>query len=581
MSVAVKKLKVADEDFLVSTVVERCPKVMMLRELVKNALEAAERAVPGNRRVAIRDVRVEGVRKLALWNTGPGMDADELYRMCDIASSIGKVKGLDRNFGMGAKVASLPSNQHGMRYRSCKAARVHEIMLGKRNDVYGRLLRNHPDMNQQADVLEVTQQAVAEGHTLDHDWTEVVLLGNRPDQDTVRDPYDGDPQMSNRWIVDELYYKFFRLPEGVNLTVSLGEGMHPAGGPRPMQALAARLPTAFARYEAVRLPDGVVLHYAYDPTHPTWAGCNQSDDGMLPSYAHAALVFQDEIYDLVQHWRWQLESPRFGVPFATRHISVQIELPPDHPVRPDGYRQFVRYLHGGQGQVKCEDFASLVLTHRPDWLIRLMDELSPERAFAQDVRVQLSRMLKELGVTGLRPRRPAPKPATAAPPREGVPGPAAAVAPAPWEGPLETEMETGEAAPEIFLLTDPKEIEDRLLGHRAARYYADQHILFVNLLYPAVEQMARVLQAEFGRAGHAFAGPAARQIAEHTMVMRIGRALVFGLSKTAEPEGWREWDLKTAICPEVMTIAADDFYGSLAEARERMRGALAGLEAAA
>ena len=32
--------------------------------------------------------------KLAIWNTGPGMDAAELYRMCDLASSIRKQKGL-------------------------------------------------------------------------------------------------------------------------------------------------------------------------------------------------------------------------------------------------------------------------------------------------------------------------------------------------------------------------------------------------------------------------------------------------------------------------------------------------------
>src|SRR5690349_8712040 len=110
-------LGVDDEAFLVSSLIDRCPKVMMLRELVQNAIEAARQS-PGLKQVRIGTVEVEGVRKLRIWNTGPGMDADALYRMCDLASSIGKVKGLDRNFGMGAKVASLPSNNHGVRYRS-------------------------------------------------------------------------------------------------------------------------------------------------------------------------------------------------------------------------------------------------------------------------------------------------------------------------------------------------------------------------------------------------------------------------------------------------------------------------------
>jgi anti-sigma regulatory factor (Ser/Thr protein kinase) len=55
--------------------IERCPKSMMLRELVKNALEAAANAVDGGHRVEIGPLQVEGVRKLSIWNTGPGMDA--------------------------------------------------------------------------------------------------------------------------------------------------------------------------------------------------------------------------------------------------------------------------------------------------------------------------------------------------------------------------------------------------------------------------------------------------------------------------------------------------------------------------
>ena len=116
-------LKLSNEDFLVSSMIERCPKTMMLRELVKNALESASSVTNWDARIEIGTVTVEGTAKLAIWNTGPGMDADELYRMCDLASSIGKENALDQNFGMGAKVASLPSNHHGIRYRSCKAGR--------------------------------------------------------------------------------------------------------------------------------------------------------------------------------------------------------------------------------------------------------------------------------------------------------------------------------------------------------------------------------------------------------------------------------------------------------------------------
>ncbi len=43
------------------------------------------------------------------------------------------------------------------------------------------------------EAVDVTQQVHEEGeYRFDEDWTEVVLFGNRPDQDTVADPCDGD-----------------------------------------------------------------------------------------------------------------------------------------------------------------------------------------------------------------------------------------------------------------------------------------------------------------------------------------------------------------------------------------------------
>ena len=37
-------------------------------------------------------------------------------------------------------------------------------------------------------------------YPLDEDWTEVVIFGNHADQDTVADPYYGDPTQNRQWI---------------------------------------------------------------------------------------------------------------------------------------------------------------------------------------------------------------------------------------------------------------------------------------------------------------------------------------------------------------------------------------------
>lgn len=127
----------------------------MIRELFKNAIEAAEQASVGGK---VEFYRTPGFAapKLGIRNNGPGMNEEELRIMTNLASSIGKEKGLDKNFGMGAKVASLPSNRLGIRYRSCKNGMVHETLLCQRGGVYGRLRRFDGDGNELGDVIDIT-----------------------------------------------------------------------------------------------------------------------------------------------------------------------------------------------------------------------------------------------------------------------------------------------------------------------------------------------------------------------------------------------------------------------------------------
>jgi hypothetical protein len=258
---AVSPLRVADEAFLVTSTIERCPKVMMLRELMMNALEAAKQAPAANRRVELFAISEGDVTKLGIWNTGPGMDGPDLLRICDIASSIGKEKSLTGNFGMGAKVASLPSNQRGMRYRSCKSGRVHEVILCKREGIYGRLRRRDPETGDYLEVIDVTAIAEREGRPVNYDWTEVVLLGNNADQDTVKDPYNGDPPQDVQWLATYLYHRLYRLPDGVK--VVLLKGTNKLDGNRQFQPISSRL-GVFERYETVATPSGIQIHFIYD-----------------------------------------------------------------------------------------------------------------------------------------------------------------------------------------------------------------------------------------------------------------------------------------------------------------------------
>ncbi len=174
-------ITIKDVDFTVARQIEQCPKTMMLRELVMNAVEAAAKAPEGDRLVEIKGKRIsefDGTRKLTIWNTGPGLSSGELDHICDLAASLGKEMALEGNFGMGAKVASLPSNTIGMRYRSCRDGVVSQVILGKRDGVYGKVwVVVEGDFEEVVDVTDLVRDE--DEYSLAKDWTEVARRQSR------------------------------------------------------------------------------------------------------------------------------------------------------------------------------------------------------------------------------------------------------------------------------------------------------------------------------------------------------------------------------------------------------------------
>jgi len=269
MSDAVANLKVDNVDFLVSSLIERCPRVMMLRELVQNGLDAAASAPPGLRFVRLGATSIDGVRKLTIWNTGKGLTGEELRRMCDIAASIRKKMSLTENFGMGAKVAGLSSNPLGMRYRSCHAGRVHEVLIGRRGGAFGRITQ--PRGGRLAEVIDVTDQVLKDGRDVSDDWTEVTLLGQRAEQDTVADPYGGDPEAADNWIAEALFKRYWRLPPGIVIT--LHEETQKAANSWRFRPLSERPDNGGARKETVVDPEsGIRISFLYAPPIPSVPG---------------------------------------------------------------------------------------------------------------------------------------------------------------------------------------------------------------------------------------------------------------------------------------------------------------------
>jgi hypothetical protein len=559
---------------------------MMIRELFMNALEAAEQAESGL--VEFYVTEIGGTPKLSIWNNGPGMDDEELGRMTNLAASIGKEKGLDKNFGMGAKVASLPSNRHGIRYRSCKDGVVHETILCERDGVYGRLRRFDTNGDDMGDVLDVTEMVRLEDEQpLDEDWTEVVLLGNRPEQNTVLDPYDGDPPQRAFWLASYLYHRFYTLPDSVDMR--LREGTHARKeGSRKFETISARRKKGvFAQHETIHLRNGIKVHYIYDEALAATSH-NRSVSGAIASaLSTCAVVFRGEMFAVLSGRSWTIEAPTFGIPFGAKHISVHIELPEDFDVRPEGYRQFLRYVAGEQQQLEAGDFALQVLENRPEWLLDLIHSMAPHTGDSSDeIRSRLQDLLNKLRVRANSPRiepegdlEVDPGTGRAAAPAargDGATGSTAArnkpddLTVVPSGAQMARMAHNMERAPKLIPLDDPAEIEDKQIIGRAGRYYPRTGELFINMTYPAVIQMDEQLTREYAQAPDPeVMQRMARGLSRNSMIQRTGLAVVFALAKRLNKE-WDEMAMGKALEPESLSLAADNYYDALQDARRAL-----------
>ena len=471
-----------------------------------------------------------------------------------------------------------------MRYRSCKNGKVSQVILCQRGGKYGRL-RFKSDDGSLAEVLDMTENAKAEGHDLSYDWTEVALYGNRAKQNTARDPYDGDPDSDSQWLATYLYHRFYRIPHGVK--VALFQGTHKLGdGIRQFQTIPDRAAAgSFDRSETVRTEEGPTIHYLYDGPYSKMPSHNRSISGAVQSAVSVcSVVYKDEMYDVKKGRNWTIDAPLFGVPFGARHISIHIELPILARVRPEGYRQFLRYTDGEQSQVRGTDFAMLVAKYRPQWLVDLIRSFAPDAPTHDEIRDELQKLLDELNVRRNTPRI----------------SPNGLISVAPREGPTSIQLKNGnraakepseddfidlsivpsgaqraeiwrnrERAPVIIPLRLEQEIEEKQIKERAARYY-DNGQLFVNMLYPSIQNMKEQLEKEYGEAADIEEmRRLAMLLAEETIILRVGRAVVYALAKQANKE-WNSEAVAKALAPESLSMAADDYKDALQSARRKL-----------
>ncbi|MEA3052768.1 MAG: hypothetical protein QOG72_1671 [Sphingomonadales bacterium] len=597
-------LGIGDRTFLINRLVQQAPINTLIREFFKNADENAALADAGNRLIRIYPTFIDGVPKLTFWNTGPGMDASELRRATDLSSSVNKEMSLDGNFGIGAKVSGLAASPEGIRYRSCKGGTVHEVTIGYDDEegTYVRFVAQLSDDRYES-IFDVTAIVAREGMSIDHDWTEVVLLGHSPQHDTVAEPIGVGVSVDRSFIPTSIFRRFKGFSPGVEVRVDVamtkGGGRDETGRFRILRTLDEVL-DRLGQHETVRdATTCVSIRYIHDPKHDSSSHTlSARANAATGSTTFCALIYKDERYDFRTQKVWSSVAPTFGIPFGSKVLTVEINIPDDMAL-PSQYRDTLTWRRD-RSLLAADQFAHLVRELMPEWVKEIIRTESPDRADdLKDLQSDLQALLDELRVPTnvarkavvpiLRAERndggiPEPEPAQIeseedeergsmerVTQRIAVRAARARVRLAP-EGAVASKLSRAlERAPDIYIITDPEEISGKEIKGRAARFYKETQELFVNGLYPAADRLAYELGNEFLDADDPDQARAiVLEASRRTLAYRVGKATCFALAKKLLDD-WSAEDLDRATSPESLSLAADDYRQSLAPARRWIR----------
>jgi hypothetical protein len=127
-----------------------------------------------------------------------------------------------------------------------------------------------------------------------------------------------------------------------------------------------------------------------------------------------------------------------------------------------------------------------------------------------------------------------------------------------------------EQAPEIIALRDEEQIAEKEITGKAARYFRETNQLFINLTYSAVASAQDHLERRYAtHEDPELVREFSRQWAERIIMGRVGYAVVYAQAKQLVRE-WTSDDVKKALEPESLSLAADGWRDAISSAYQSM-----------
>ena len=194
------KLRITGASNFVNRMFEACGTYQWAREFLKNSLEAGATKVEFG--IEWQAVEKSGIYRRTVADDGSGMDREELRRFFSTLGDGGKkIGGIHDNFGVGAKIASLPWNPEGlviMSYKNGRGSMIWIVLDPDSGDYELTEFEGDEGKNCVIDpqpVDGIDWSTVRPSWLVDH-GTVVVLLGSEEYPDTIL----GNPQAGEKDI---------------------------------------------------------------------------------------------------------------------------------------------------------------------------------------------------------------------------------------------------------------------------------------------------------------------------------------------------------------------------------------------
>jgi hypothetical protein len=389
-----KKLAIVGASHFVARMFEACGNYQWAREFLKNSLEAEATKVEFG--IEWQAVEKLGVYRRVVADNGTGMARDDLLRFFStLGEGAKRIGGLHDNFGVGAKIASLPWNPQGVVVISYKDGRPSMIQIELDPDSAEYEL---VEFETESGTTYVINPAEIDWGT-DINWaavapewarekgTTVVMLGSTEAPDTVL----GNPKAGENAIKGLSVYLNSRFWDLRNVEVVVVElrnerkALWPVGAhdrddarrPNNRRIMGAKYYLADIDAKDARLAASGVVPLDHDRVNLRWY-LWEGERPAVHSYAkkpgYIAVKYKDELFELTNHkahFRW------FGVADAKVQSNLFLVLEPNHfdaevgmwGIHPDQSRN--RLIFSGNG----EKGAALPMA---DWGYEFSDNMPEE-----------------------------------------------------------------------------------------------------------------------------------------------------------------------------------------------------------